>query len=291
MKNARLLFCVLLFASIGRLSAQVSVEVLTDQDEFLPGEAILVSARITNRSGQTLKLGRDKGWLKFSIEAHDGYVAFKNGDAPVAGEFTLQSTERATLHVNLAPYFQLPKPGRYTITATIAIPEWNKDISSDPKGFDIIQGARIWEQSFGVPKQSGDTNPVPEMRHYALQEANYLRSHLTLYVQVNDDVGKINKVLPIGPMVSFGQPDPRVDKLSNLHVLYQNGPRTFSYTEINPDGEMILRQTYDYTTRPHLMPDANGNLMVIGGTRRLTRDDIPSPKFSAGNDIPAPTNH
>jgi hypothetical protein len=290
-KNARLLFCVLLFASISRLSAQVSVEVLTDQDEFLPGEAIPVIARITNRSGQTLKLGGVEGWLKFSIEAHDGYVAYKNGDAPVAGEFTLQSSERATVRVNLAPYFQLPKPGHYTITATVAIPEWKKDISSDPKGFDIIQGARLWEQDFGVPKLPGDTNALPEMRHYALQEANYLRSHLTLYVQVTDDVGKINKVLPIGPMLSFGQPEPRVDKMSNLHVLYQNGPRTFSYNVVNPNGDLILRQTYDYTTRPRLMPDANGNLMIVGGTRRLTRDDVPSPKFSAGNDIPGPTNH
>jgi hypothetical protein len=289
-KNACLFFCVLLLASIGRLSAQVTVEVLTDQDEFLPGEAIPIIARITNRSGQTLKLGRDEGWLKFSIEAHDGYVAYKNGDAPVAGEFTLQSSERATVRVNLAPYFQLPKPGHYTITATISIPEWKKDISSDPRGFDVIQGARLWQQDFGVPKVSGDTNALPEMRHYALQEANYLRSRLTLYVQVTDDVGKINKVFAIGPMVSFGQPEPRVDKISNLHVLYQNGPRTFSYTVVNPNGEVVVRQTYEYTTRPRLIPDDNGNLIVVGGTRRITRDDIPSPKISAGNDISRSTN-
>jgi hypothetical protein len=289
-KNARLLFCVLLFASISRLSAQVKVEVLTEQDEFLPGEAIPVIARITNRSGQTLKLGGDEGWLKFSIETRDGYVAFKNGDAPVAGEFTLQSSERANVRVNLAPYFQLPKPGHYTITATVSVPEWKRAISSDPKGFDVIQGARVWEQEFGVPPSAGDTNAVPEMRRYALQEANYLRSHLTLYVQVTDQTGKINKVLPIGPMVSFGQPDPRVDKMSNLHVLYQNGPRTFSYTVINPDGELMVRQTYDYTTRPRLLPDDKGNLTVVGGSRRISRDDIPSPKFSAGNDIPGPTN-
>lgn len=290
MKNARLLICVLLFASLSRLSAQVTVEVLTDQDEFLPGEAIPVIARITNRSGQTLALGRDKGWLKFSIEARDGYVAFKNGDAPVAGEFTLQSSERANVRVNLAPYFQLPKAGHYTITATVAIPEWKREISSDPKGFDVIQGARIWEQEFGVPKAPGDTNAIPEMRRYALQEANYLRSRLTLYVQVTDDVGRINKVLPLGPMVSFGQPDPRVDKMSNLHVLYRNGPNTFSYTVINPDGDIIIRQLYDFTSQPRLLPDNKGGFVVVGGTRRLTRNDIPSLKSSAGNDIPGPTN-
>lgn len=262
----------------------MTVEVITSQDEFLPGEALPVIARITNRSGQTLKLGRDNNWLKFSIESKSGYVVLKTGDAPVEGEFTLESSERANVRVDLEPYFQLSKAGRYAITATVAIPEWGQAISSAPKNFDLIQGARIWEQEFGVPKTAGDTNSVPEMRRYALQEANYLRSHLTLYAQVTESTGKINKVLPIGPMVSFGQPEAKVDKNSNLQVLYQNGPRTFSYTIINPDGEIITRQTYDYTTRPQLLPDNNGNLTVVGGNRRVTRDDYPPPKSSVVND-------
>ncbi len=266
----------------------MTVEVLTDQNEFLPGEAMPITVRITNRSGQTLALGRGEGWLKFAIEARDGYVVYKNGDVPVDGEFTLQSSERANVRVNLAPYFRMPKAGNYSVTATVTIPEWGRQISSDPKGFDVISGAKLWEQDFGVPKAAGDTNATPEMRHYALQEANYLRSRLMLYAQVTDDIGKINKVLPIGPMLSFGQPEAKVDKISNLHVLYQNGPRAFSYTVINPDGEIILRQTYDYTTRPQLLPDKNGNIGVVGGERRITREDFPPPKSSAVNDTPAP---
>src|ERR1051325_9584663 len=209
MKNSGLLFCVL-FASMFYLRAQVTVEVLTDQDQFLGGEAIPVGVRITNRSGQTLKLGQDEGGLKFSIAARDGYVVLKNGDTPVAGEFTLESSERATVRVNLAPYFHFPKPGRYSITANIAIPEWEKQISSAPKSFDIIEGAKMWEQDFGVPKAPGATNALPEMRTYALQEANYLRGELRLYVQITDKVGKFNKVFPIGPLLSFGRPEPVV---------------------------------------------------------------------------------
>jgi hypothetical protein len=289
-KNSAIIFCALLLASIGRLSAQATVEVSTDQDEFLPGEAIPVTVRITNRSGQTLQLGRGEGWLKFSIEARDGYIAFKNGEVPVTGEFTIESAQWATVRVNLAPYFQLPKAGHYAITANVSVPEWKQEIRSGKKWIDVIQGARIWEQEFGVPKVSGDTNAAPEMRRYALQEANYLRSRLTLYVQLTDASGKINKVFPIGPMISFGQPEPKVDKLSDLHVLYQNGPHSFSYTVINPDGEIITRQTYDFTTRPRLMADPSGNLTVVGGARRITRDDIPPLNSSAGNDVSKPAN-
>ena len=268
--------------SLCRLSAQVSVKVSTDQDEFLPGEALPVAARIVNRSGQTLKLGQDNSWLKFSIEARDGYVVFQTGDVPVNHEFTLESSERATVRANLAPYFHLPRAGHYFIRATVTIPEWNLQVTSDPKPFDVIQGAKLWEQDFGVPR-SGSSNAEPEMRKYALQEANYLHSQLTLYVQVTESTGKINKVFPIGRMLSFSQPEPEVDRVSNLHVLYQNGPRMFRYTVINPNGDIILRQTYDVTTRPRLMRDADGNFNVVGGARRITHDDVPPLAFTGTN--------
>lgn len=283
--------CILLFASLGRLSAQVTVEIMTDQDEFLPGEAIPVIARVTNRSGQTLKFSHDQRWLKFVVQAKEGYVGLKNSEPIVETDFTLESSEHADVRVNLAPYFQLERTGHYLVTANIDVPEWKRQIQSDPKGFDIIKGARIWQEEFGVPKGPGDTNPAPEMRLYALQEANYLRSRLVLYVQVSDSAGKINRVQPIGPMISFGQPDARVDKLSNLHVLYQTGPHTFSYTITNPDCEIISRQTYEYTSFPRMVPDAQGKITIQGGTRRISRDDLPSPKSPAGNDVPAPTTH
>jgi len=287
-KNAKLLLCILLFASLGRLSAQVTVELMTDQNEFLPGESIPVTARIVNRSGQTLTFGHEKGWLKFSIAAQQGYVAMRNEDLPVGDEFTLQSSERANVKLNIAPYFAIDKPGTYKITAAVSIGEWNKQISSEPKSISVIAGARIWHQEFGVPKAPGDTNTAPQMRTYALQEANYLHRDLMLYAQVTDSGGRFNRVTPIGPMISFGQPEGKVDKLSNLHVLYQNGPRSFSYCIFTPECEMISRQTYEYTTRPQMVADSNGNITIVGGTRRISTSDLPAPQASAVNDVSAP---
>ena len=275
-----LLFCILLI-SVGRLSAQVTVDVVTEQDEFLPGEDIPAVAHIVNHSGETLKLGNDNEWLKFSVSGRDGYVVLKSGDVPVNQPFTLESSERATVHVNLAPYFHMPRAGHYLITATVTIPGWTRQVNSSPKGFDVIQGARLWQEQFGVPSRADTTNAMPEVRTYALQEANYLRSRLMLYAQVSDRAGKLNKVVPIGPMVSFGQPEPKVDKSSNLNVLYQNGPHTFNYTVVNPDGNIILRQTYDFTSRPQMMANADGELSIVGGTRRVTRNDIPPPTVTS----------
>src|SRR5262245_1536385 len=110
------LLLALLSASVSPLFAQVKVEIALDQEHFLVGEKIVVPVRITNRSGQTLKLGVEPDWLTFSVESRDGFVVVKHGEAPVTDEFTLESGQVATRRVELSPYFDLNRIGRYRVT-------------------------------------------------------------------------------------------------------------------------------------------------------------------------------
>jgi hypothetical protein len=274
--KASAFFLLALFGALSRLSAQVSLDIALDQEQFLSGETLTASVLITNRSGQVIRFGSDNSWLTFSIESQDHFVVSRNGTAPVAGEFALESSKRAIKKVDLAPYFNFANPGRYSITATVWIQEWNQQLTSAPRAFEIIQGAKLWEEEVGVPKAAGATNSMPELRRYVLQQANYLRKQLVLYLEITDRTGKIFRVFPLGPMLSFGQPEAQVDKLSNLHVLYQNGAHSFSYIVVNPDGTVIVRQTYDYTTRPRLKMDDDGQMKVAGGSRRITVNDVPA---------------
>ena len=107
----------------------------------------------------------------------------------------------------------------------------------------------------------------PEVRKYTLEQANYLRSQLRMYVQVSDEAERhIFKVRAIGPMVSFSQPEAQLDRLNNLHVIYQSGARIFTYTVVNPDGDIVQQENYDYfNTRPRLQTDDRGNITVLGG--------------------------
>jgi hypothetical protein len=282
-------------AALSPASAQVTVEVTQDQDQFLPAEALPTAVRITNRSGQTLHLGQEADWLTFSVQSRDVEIVPKSGEVPVAGEFALESSKVATKRVDLAPYFSLGHSGRYSVTATVHIKDWNQDITSQPKNFDIIEGARLWEQDVGVPNSSNPTNATPEVRKFILQQANYLRAQLRLYVRLTDASGaKTFRVFPIGPMVSFGRPEPQVDKFSNLHLLYQGGSHTFNYTVVNPDGEIIAHRTYDYVDkRPRLQPDQDGKILVVGGVRRVSPSDVPPykpppPAEEAPKPLPSP---
>jgi hypothetical protein len=283
----------LLLAPVLQLRAQVSVEIMMDQDRFLPNEAVKVAVRVVNHSGQTLQLGREADWLTFSIEAKDGRLVANSGEVPVVGEFTLDSSKMGTERFDLQPYFNLARPGRYSVTATVKIKEWGDRVfTGGPKVFDVITGFRLWETEFGVPLASAASHAEPEVRKYVLQQANY-SERMKLYLRITDAAeSQVFTVFPIGPMVSFSRPEPQLDKFSNLHLLYQTAARTFNYSIINPDGKILMRQTYDYTTtRPRLKLDESGQFIVTGGARRIASNDLPLPKDLTPSDNVAKTPH
>lgn len=255
--------------------AQVTVEVTQDQQQFLVGESLKVAVRITNLSGQELHLGAEEGWLTFSIETPEAAVVPKLGEVPVVGAFTLETSKVAIKRVDLAPYFILSRPGSYQIVATLRIREWNRELTSAAKSFDMIQGVKIWEQEVGVPNSA--TASGPETRHYILQQANYVRGQIRLYLRVMDSYGKSLRVNLVGPMVSFGRPETQIDRSSHLHVLHQEKGSLFSYTVFDLQGELLARQTYEYSdSRPRMRMDDEGNVRVMGGTRRLAANDVPA---------------
>src|SRR5690348_13831372 len=108
-----LLVCfTLAVITLSAAHAQVTVEVVLPQKEFLPGETLLAAVRITNRSGQKLHLGAGEDWLRFDVESKEGSVVAKLSDPDVAGEFDLDSLKVATKRVDLAPHFNITQLGR-----------------------------------------------------------------------------------------------------------------------------------------------------------------------------------
>jgi hypothetical protein len=263
----------------------VSVELTLEQDQFLPDEDLMVGVRIMNRSGQIVQFGTEADWVTFTIQGDKNLVVAKLGEAPVAGEFSLRSAQVGMPRFNLTPYFDFRRQGHYRVTATVKIPQWNQEITSKPKAFAVMNGVPLPnfpELEFGVPPPGGESNAVPEVRKYILQKATYVKQ-LKLYFRLTDASGsKTLRVYPIGPMVSFGQPEAQIDRFSNFHVIHQVGAKAFSYCVINPDGQLLARQTHDYTaTRPTLRADSEGRVFVAGGMRRVTANDLPAPLIPA----------
>jgi hypothetical protein len=273
---------------VSKTKAQVTVDLVLDEDQFLPRESLRIGVRITNFSGQSLQFGAGNDWVRFIVERADGILVPQQGEIPVEGEFDVDSSTVATKRVDIAPYFNLVTPGRYQISATVRIKQWEKDLVTTPKDFDIIAGTKLWEQEIGVPARQVAGRP-PEVRKYALQQAMHLKQ-MKLYVRVTDEAElHYYGVFPLGPLVSFSVPEHQIDRTNNLHVLHQTGARSFSYSVVDPDGKRVIKQTHDYSaSRPVLRAGPDGQVVVLGGSRRIAMDDIPPPREPAAltNEVP-----
>lgn len=276
---------ILIVAATLSTMAQIAVEVVVDQEQFLRDESVPVKVRVTNRSGQTLRLGVDNDWLGFAIEGVDSGSVARLAEVPVKGEFLLESAHVATRTVDLAPCFDLSQPGRYNVTATVRIKEWGTEVPGKPLRIEVVRGTKLWEQEFGVPAVSG----APDTRRYILQQANY-QNRLMLYLRLADlEDNKVFRVAPLGPLVSFSRPEAQVDRNSELNVLFQTGARSFAFYVIRPDGGVAIRQAYDYAgSRPVLRQTEEGRIFVGGGARRVTPNDIPAPLAAVAPVAPAP---
>jgi hypothetical protein len=96
------------------------------------------------------------------------------------------------------------------------------------------------------------------------------------------DGSHVLKVVPIGGMVSFSNPETQIDRSNRLHVLYQFGARSYLYSVITPDGDIAQQQTYDIArNRPRLFSDDKGGFVVSGGERRVVDTDSSAPTAAA----------
>jgi len=271
------------------LLGQVTVEVSFDEEQYLARESLVAAVKIVNFSGQTLKLGAEQDWLRFSVESDNYYVA-KRGDPPVVEPFDLPSAAKATRRVDLAPYFDMGRPGHCRVTATVRIAQLGQEITSAPAKVNIISGTKLWELEFGLPVPAGNSEAAPETRKYALLQT-MSQKRMRLYVQVSDrNDATVYRIFPLGRLLSFSRPETQVDREAQLHVLFQTGAREFTYCVVNPDGELLKRQTHSYTdaqtdARPKLRADKEGKIGVAGGTRVVSSTDWPKP---SDTEVPPP---
>jgi hypothetical protein len=115
------------------------------------------------------------------------------------------------------------------------------------------------------------------VRRYSLLKVTYM-DQMKLYFRLTDFGGRTLRVFPLARMVSFGEPEAQLDRVNNLHVLFQTGARTFMYAIMNPNGDMLARQYHEYSqTRPSLHLGDDGWIFVAGGRRLLTVNDLPAP--------------
>lgn len=252
------------------------------QDRFLPGESIEVEFRLRNLSGQPLTFRPEDDWLEVTVwtitkSTGAGNPVARLKPVRINETFTVPHTKAVRARVDIAPCFDLMRPGRFRLDATMTHASVREPVRAVSLLLEVVPGSKLWEQTFGF--RPLDSDAPPELRKYTLQKMT--TKHLPrLYVGVTDaEEAVVFRQVSLGRAANSDDPQRKLDRLSNLHVIHQIGPRMFTHTVINPRGDVLRRAAYDAlsaTVRPTLKPDEEGRVVVVGGTRHPHPDDIPA---------------
>jgi hypothetical protein len=253
-----------LFLGLGTVATRGQVDVILEleQKQFLRNESIPVKVQINNHSGQPLKIGESADWLTFTVENRQGQAVPAVQELVAGGQFDLESAGSVSKTIDIGPAYDLSQPGSYRIVATAKFNALNLVASSQPQPFDIVAGSRLWEEVCGVPT----TNGAPRYIRYTLLQS-FRGKELRLAVRIAEEPDAPGaRLVPLGPVVSFAQPDHVIDRGSVLHLLYQSGPHGYDYVELAPEGEITTRKAFQLAPpRPRLKLGEDGRVTILGG--------------------------
>jgi hypothetical protein len=266
--NARMKLCVQLAALCllaGTAQAQIQVELKFKRLQYIAHEPILATLTIANLSGRDIDLHDANGqrWFGFEINAREGRLLapFKR-EAPEA-PLHVEAGKTVTRKINLTPLFPVHDFGSYHVRANVYFPDLNKFFYSATKVFQVSDARPIWQKTVGVPE---GMRGAGEVRTYSLL-SNRFPNHTALYVRVeNKESGAVYSTYSLGRVIANDEPQAEIDRANQLHVLHCAAPRSWAYSHIGWNGELLKQSNFLETkSRPRLRHASDGAIAVSGG--------------------------
>ncbi len=247
--------------------AQIRVDINLERSEYLLFEAIEIQVKITNYLSKPLDMARMAGansWLDFSVTTMSGEPVPPSDYSRKIPNMALLSNQEKTVEINLLPWFFIQNPGEYRVKAQVTLGEEHFD--SPQIYFSIVRGVTVWQSSYSIPLNSKGTSIKVSPRSYFLI-VHQEEQEPTLYARiVDDEKNYIYCTTPLGSVVSYGDPQARIDRRGDLHILHQSGARTFTYTHISDVGKRLNYRFFtNLQSAPGLEVNAKDETEVIGG--------------------------
>ena len=265
MKKSALSLLVIFLA--GSVHAQIQVELKLKRLQYIAYEPLIATVTVTNLAGRDIELHDDRGqhWFGFEVTGKEGQPI---GPVARAGEETplrVESGKTVVRKINLTPLYEVHDPGTFHVRANIYFADLNKFFYSPARAFQVINARPIWQTTVGVPEGTSDAG---EARTYSLL-SNRFADHTSLYVRVeNKDSGVVYGTYSLGRIIAYDEPQKEIDRANQLHVLHCAAPRTWAYSHIGLNGQLLKQATFMETkTRPRLRRTSGGEIAVSGGMR------------------------
>ncbi len=263
MKPLLTVACVFLF--IAGAHGQIQVELKLKRLQYIAYEPVVATLGITNLAGRDVDLHDAEGqpWFGLEITGSEGQpiapVTTDNKQAPLK----IEAGKKVTQRINLTPLYPVHDLGVYHVRAHIYFADLSKFFYSQTKVFEVTEARPIWQRTVGMP--DGAVGPG-NARTYSLL-TNRFPDHTSLYVRVEDkDSGIVYATYSLGRMIAFDEPQAELDRSNQLHILHCAAPRSWAYSRVGLNGELIARSSFMETkTRPRLFHTTEGTVAVRGG--------------------------
>jgi len=264
--------------------AQIQVELKFQRLQYIAHEPVLATLKIQNLAGRDIDLRDYSGqhWFGFEVNAGEGHLLAPLKQEVAEAPLHLEAGKTVTRKINLTPLFPVHDFGSYHVRANIYFADLNKFFYSATKVFQITDARPIWQKTVGVPDGAPGAGGV---RTYSLL-SNRFPNHTALYVRVEDkNSGAVYSTFSLGRVIANDEPQAEIDRANQLHVLHCAAPRSWTYSHIGLNGELLTHSTFMETkTRPRLRHAADRAIAVSGGMLNVPVAEAvrsPAPKLSA----------
>ena len=267
-------------------AAQVSVDLVFNQEKYMQYEPVYAKVRLRNFSGQPLVFGKDeklKGELLLEVVHNKRLVnVLNNQQFSLIGTVLLPGqSDEFTFRVD--KYYKMTKAGHYAIHAYIRHAKLPDVFRSAARTIEITPGVEVWRRTVGVPDVLAGSRGTPakgkafKSRSFVIRvlEERAVRHY---YVIVEDNK-KIYGVIRVGREVSSAPRAQEVDMLNRLHLVVPVASRLFRYMIINLDGkiehqEMLKR---DKSVPTLVLDRKSGQVTRVGGVEAVVGVDYKLP--------------
>src|SRR6266699_5183876 len=255
--------CLLVFAA--KAEAQIQVDLKFKRLQYIAYEPVVATLSITNLAGRDIDLHNADGqsWLGFELTGNEGQpiapMSAEHDQAPLK----VGAGQRVTHQINLTPLYPVHDFGTYHVRTNVYFADLGKFFYSPTRVFEVTDARPIWQQTVGIPDGVAAHGNV---RTYSLL-TNRFPDHTSLYVRVEDkDSGIVYATYSLGHAIAFDEPQAELDRANQLHILHCAAPRSWGYSRVGLNGELLARSSFMETkTRPRLLHAADGAVAVRGG--------------------------
>jgi hypothetical protein len=245
--------------------AQIQVDLSFKRIQYIAHEPILATIKIANNSGRDIDLRDDNGqhWFGFEINAGEGRLLAPLKTDAAEPALHVESGKTVLRKINLTSLYPVHDFGAYHVRANVYFTDLNKFFYSPTKVVQVTDARPIWQKTVGVPEGMPGAG---EARTYSLLSNRFV-DHTSLYVRVeNRDTGAVFTTYSLGRLIASDDPQAEVDRANQLHVLHCAAPRSWAYSHVGLNGELLAHSTFLETkTRPRLRHTPDGSIAVNGG--------------------------